>query len=186
MTCIVAIKHNNKIHIGGDSLGSDSSFSKSVRDDVKVFINGDMLFGFTSSFRMGQILQYVMEHPTRPEGISDMKYLVAHWIPALIDCFDENGYRGPKMDDEHDDMKTGGTFLMGYRGVLYRIDGDYQVGIPSEQYDAVGCGQDLALGAMYCAKKSGVKDPDKILTLGLEAAEKFSAGVQRPFILMSI
>lgn len=186
MTCIVAVKHNNKIHMAGDSLGSNTSFQKTVRKDPKVFINGEMLLGFTSSFRMGQILQYVMDAPERPEGISDMKYLVAHWIPALIQTFDEQGFRGSKDEGEHDENRSGGTFLLGYRGTLYVIEEDFQVGIPADQYAAVGCGDDLALGGMYAARKAGVKDPIKILTLGLEAAEKFSGGVQRPFVFESI
>ncbi len=185
MTCIVAIKHNGKIHMGGDSLGS-AGYSKTVRLDEKVFISGDMIFGFCGSFRMGQILQYVMAHPERPEGISDMKYLVAYWIPAVIDTFNDNGFRGDKEPDDHEETKTGGTFILGYRGTVYQIDSDFQVGIPAEQYDAIGCGSDLALGAMYTAKKAGVKEPTKILTLALEAAEKYSGGVQRPFVLLSI
>lgn len=186
MTCIVAVKHNNTIYMAGDSLGSNSDFQKTVRKDPKVFISGEMLLGFTSSFRMGQILQYVMEAPERPEGISDMKYLVAHWIPAVIECFDDQGYRGEKGENQHDETRTGGNFLLGYRGTLYVIDDDFQVGIPADQYAAAGCGEDLALGAMYAAKKAGVKDPTKVLTIALEAAEKFSGGVQRPFVFESI
>jgi ATP-dependent protease HslVU (ClpYQ) peptidase subunit len=186
MTCIVALKHNKKIYMAGDSLGSNSSMTKVVRLDEKVFIVGDMLFGFTTSYRMGQILQYVMEPPERPEGITDMKYLVGHWIPALIETFNDSGYRGNKDEDDHDETRRGGDFLLGYRGVLYTIESDFQVGIPSEQYAATGCGQDLALGAVCAAKKAGIKDPEAILTIALEAAEKHSAGVQRPFTIMSI
>lgn len=188
MTCIVAVKHNKNIYMGGDSLGSNTSFQKVVRLDEKVFVKGDMIFGFTSSFRMGQILQYVMESPERPEGISDMKYLVAYWIPALIECFEEQGYKGEKPEEEGDSSgtKKGGTFLLGYRGTIYHIEDDFQVGVPADQYSAVGCGADLALGAVFTAKKSGLKEPEKIITVALEAAEKFSAGVQRPFVIMSI
>ena len=186
MTCIVAVKHNRKIYIGGDSLGSNSGLQKVVRADEKVFIKGDMIFGFCGSFRMGQILRYVMTAPDRPMGISDMEYLVAHWIPALIDTFDENGFRGSKDVDDHEETRTGGTFLLGYNGTLYQIESDFQVGIPSDQCDAIGCGDDLALGAMYASKKAGVKDPETILTAALEAAEKYSAGVQRPFTILSL
>lgn len=186
MTCIVALKHNNKIYMGGDSLGS-AGYTKVVRSDTKVFIAGDMIFGFCGSYRMGQILQYVMAHPERPEGISDMAYLVAHWIPAVIETFAESGFRGDKdIHYDHDETRKGGTFLLGYRGTVYQIEDDFQVGIPTDQYDAVGCGSDLALGAIFAAKKAGVKDPTKIVTVALEAAEKFSGGVQRPFVLLSI
>lgn len=187
MTCIVAIKHNNKIYMGGDSLGS-AGYTKSVRLDEKVFVSddGEMIFGFCGSFRMGQILRYVMLPPERPEGISDMKYLVAHWIPTLIETFANAGFRGSKDAEDHDETRTGGTFLLGYRGTLYQVESDFQVGIPAEQYDAIGCGSDLALGGVYAAKKAGVKDAVKTITLALEAAEQFSGGVQRPFIIKSI
>lgn len=185
MTCIVAVKHNKKIYMGGDSLGSNSNSQKTVRLDEKVFTKGDMIFGFTSSFRMGQILRYVMVAPDRPEGLTDMAYLVAHWIPALIECFADSGYRGTKDDHDHDETRTGGSFLLGYRETLYQVEDDFQVGIPAEQYAAMGCGEDLALGALYSARKAAVKDPEKLITVALEAAEKFSGGVQRPFIILS-
>lgn len=186
MTCIVGVKHNKKIYIGGDSLGSNSSFQKVVRSDPKVFTKGEMVFGFTSSFRMGQILEYIMVAPDRPEGISDMQYLIVHWIPSLIETFNDAGYRGTKDADDHDETRSGGTFLLGYRGVLYEVQDDFQVGIPADQYAAVGCGDDLALGALFAAKKSGTKEPEQLVTIALEAAEKFSGGVQRPFVIVSI
>lgn len=185
MTCIVGLKHNKKIYIGGDSLGSDSSFSKTVRLDKKVFTVGEMSFGFTTSFRMGQILEYVLDAPERPEGISDMKYLVAHWVPAVIECFGEHGYKGTRDTEDHADEAVGGNFLLGYRGVLYEVDNDFQIGIPADQYSAVGCGSDLALGALYAAKKAGVKAPEELIITALEAAEKHSGGVQRPFNIVS-
>lgn len=186
MTCIVAIKHNKKIYMGGDSLGTDSHMNKVVRTDEKVFIKDDMIFGFCGSFRMGQILRYVMQAPERPEGIDDMHYLVGYWIPVLIETFSEHGFRGPKSEDTHDETKTGGDFLLGYRGTLYQIEEDFQVGIPAPQYAAIGCGGEYALGAIHTAKLLGEDDPKKLILTALDVAENFSAGVQRPFKVLSI
>lgn len=57
MTCIIGYndKENEKIYMIGDSAGV-SNLDVTVRSDKKVFFNGDFLFGFTTSFRMGQIL----------------------------------------------------------------------------------------------------------------------------------
>ncbi len=55
MTCIVGLEHNNSVYIGGDSLGSTSGVTI-VRQDKKVFHNGETLIGFTSSYRMGQLV----------------------------------------------------------------------------------------------------------------------------------
>ena len=68
MTCIVGLEHKGKVYIGGDSAGV-AGYSLSVRADQKVFINGNFIFGFTSSFRMGQILRFGFNPPRRhPEA----------------------------------------------------------------------------------------------------------------------
>lgn len=187
MTCIVGLNHSGKIYIGGDSVGVNYALSKCTRTDEKVFENEDMIFGFMDSFRMGQILRYAMIHPERPEEVSDMQYLVAYWIPALIETFEDHGFHGTYNQGEAvGDSKKGGSFLMGYRGTLYSVEEDFQIGIPSDQYTAIGCGGDLAMGAMFASLQSGKKSPEKILITALEAAEKFSAGVQGPFHIVSI
>ena len=59
MTAVVALIHENKVLLGGDSAASDDKsgliFS---RVDPKVFRVGQFGIAFVDSFRMGQILQY--------------------------------------------------------------------------------------------------------------------------------
>ena len=62
MTCIVGIvdQSNNKTYMAADSIGVRGN-DKSIQNNPKVFYNyhdPKFLIGFTSSFRMGQILQY--------------------------------------------------------------------------------------------------------------------------------
>ena len=58
MTCIVGIlEENGDIYMGGDSAGASGNTLK-IRADEKVFINENYIMGFTSSFRMGQLLRY--------------------------------------------------------------------------------------------------------------------------------
>ena len=75
MTAIVGIAEKGSVYIGGDSAGV-AGLSISTRTDVKVFKNGPFVLGFTSSFRMGQILQYKFDPPKQTVGQDDMKYLV--------------------------------------------------------------------------------------------------------------
>lgn len=52
-------------------------------------------------------------------------------------------------------------------------------------YDAVGCGQDIALGSLYATKKlDDFSDPEAAVETALEAAEGYSAGVRRPFKIL--
>jgi hypothetical protein len=55
MTCIVGIVENGKVYMGGDAAGVNG-YSVRVRKDPKLFKVGEFLFGYTSSFRMGQLL----------------------------------------------------------------------------------------------------------------------------------
>ncbi len=161
--------------MGGDSAGVNArSLSISVREDKKVFKNGSFIMGFTSSFRMGQVLQYNFDPPRQTDKQSDMQYMVSDFIDAVRKVFGESGYG--KVGEKSDNV--GGTFLVGYNGVLYTIQSDFQVAINSCGYDAVGCGSDLALGALHAT--NGMKPKERIKK-ALEAASTFSAGVLPPF-----
>lgn len=175
MTCIVGLVDNGDVYIGGDSAGV-AGLSLSIRADEKVFGNGPFIMGFTTSFRMGQLLRYKFSPPAQTVHQTDMEYMVTSFIDACRQCFSGNGF-GDK------EATVGGTFLVGYKGKLYTVEGDYQVGIPAVSFDAVGCGTDLALGAMYATE--GL-DPKKRIELALSAASAFSAGVAPPFNIMKL
>jgi hypothetical protein len=173
MTCIVGLVDKGNVYIGGDSAGVNASeLSITLRADEKVFINGPFIMGFTTSFRMGQLLRYKLSPPKQTVHMDDMKYMVTDFIDTAIKCFVENGY-GTES--------SGGSFLVGYKGTLYTVDSDFQVGKPINQYAAVGCGSNLALGSLYTTVG---KDPKYRMKVALEAAAHFSAGVAAPFVYM--
>lgn len=175
MTAISGISINNTVYIGGDSAGI-SGLSVTIRSDEKVFTNGPFLFGIAGSFRMGNILRYKFKAPKQKPNQTDMAFLVTDFVDCLRGYFMANGF-GDK------DATIGGTFLVGYKGKLYNIDADFQVGIPSTQYDAVGCGSDLALGSL-CTTSELDMAPEERIRLSLDAASKFSAGVAPPFVIL--
>ncbi len=179
MTCIIGLKENNKIYIGGDTIGV-GGYSKVFRTDGKVFKKNNMIFGFTSSYRMGQILRYSFVPPTREENIDDMTYLVAHFIPDLINSYKTGGFL-----TKTNEVFSGGVFLLGYRNELYKIESDFQVGISALGYDACGCGEDLAKGCMYAVKDTSLSPEDKI-TKSLESAAVHSAGVGGRFEIVDL
>jgi ATP-dependent protease HslVU (ClpYQ) peptidase subunit len=171
MTCIVGLVEKGTVYIGGDSAGV-AGLNVTIRGDEKVFQNGPFIMGFTTSFRMGQLLRYKFDPPKQTVNADDMKYLVTDFIDACRKCFLDNGFGN---------ASTGGTFLVGYRGNLYSIDNDFQVGIPTVGYDAVGCGEHLAKGALFASKG---KKPEERIKLALEAAAAFNAGVAPPFTII--
>lgn len=181
MTCIVGIVHAEGVTIGGDS-ASVAGLDLQVRRDPKVFsiADGQMVMGFTSSFRMGDLLRYRLDLPRRHPGDSVDAWMRTTFIDAVRDCLKAGGYTRFEKGQE-----GGGTFLVGYAGRLFRIEDDMQVGEQAADYDACGCGQSFALGALH-ALTAGHRiqarfQAEPLLLAALSAAERFSAGVRGPF-----
>ena len=169
MTCIVGIAQNGKTYLGGDSAGV-SGLDITVRKDKKVFTNGEFVMGFTSSFRMGQVLQYEFMPPEINTDDDDlMRYMVTKFIPEVRKTFKDTGY------------SRGGCFLVGVRGRLFQIDSDFQVGENIDGYAAVGCGESYAMGSLFTTGTDAKLKPKWRLEKALEAAAKMSGGVCAPF-----
>ncbi len=182
MTCIVGIVENGITYIGGDSLGSNG-WSKTSREDKKVFKLADTdsaILGYTSSYRMGQLLMYAEGLiDNRDEPNIDHKYLVTKFIPNVIKLFEDGGYAKNESGE-----KRGGSFLLGYKDKLYTIEGDYQIGISADSYDAVGCGEEFALGSLKTTENLGYSPLTRI-RMALQAASKFSVGVAPPYYIIN-
>jgi len=163
------------VFIGADSAGVDSNYGLMVRADRKLFRNGEFLIGFTDSFRMGQLLGYVLAPPKPREGADLFAYMVTDFVTAVRDCLKAGGYARRVEENER-----GGQFLVAVRGRLFNIEGDYQVAEASDGFDSVGCAADVALGALYATRS--LPDPRARLTEALSAAQRFSAGVREPFV----
>jgi ATP-dependent protease HslVU (ClpYQ) peptidase subunit len=176
VTAIVALVRDGAVHIGGDSAASDG-YSLSVRADSKVFTNGPFVFGFTGSFRMGQLIRYTLR-PPQP-GIGLHEFMCTTFIDALRDCLKRGGYAA-----KEDEQESGGTFLVGVNSRLFVVEDDYQVGETVDGYAAVGSGAELALGALYATEGTDL-DARGRLGIALRAAERFSPNVCRPFSFAS-
>lgn len=176
MTCVAAIVYDNVVYMGADSAGV-AGLDLTIRADQKVFINGEFLIGFTSSFRMGQLLRYAFKPPKYYEDEKDLyAYMVTDFVNAVRTCLKDGGYAQKDKDEE-----IGGCFMVGVRGRLFQIESDYQVGESVQPYDAVGCGEAYAKGVLSVTH---TVDPEDRIKLALGSAEKFSAGVRGPFVVL--
>ena len=71
MTCIVGFIDKDGVYIGGDSCAlSTDDYSYNIRQDEKVFQKGEFIFGYSASFRMGQIIRFKLRTPNHPKGKS--------------------------------------------------------------------------------------------------------------------
>ncbi len=172
MTCIVGLVEGNSVWIGGDSAGV-GGWSMTVRADRKVFRNGPMIFGFTTSFRMGQLLRYALKVPHHEADVDVDRYMATTFVDAVRERLKAHGHATKEKEQE-----AGGTFLVGYRGRLFYVADDYQVGEAQDGFDSCGCGCDIARGALFATAHLVGRDR---VDMALRAAERHPAGVRGPF-----
>lgn len=75
MTCIIGIEtKDGKVILGGDNLGSDGHTS-SLYAQSKIFKHSGMIFGYTSSFRFGQLVEVLLDdnsiHPPKKKALTN-------------------------------------------------------------------------------------------------------------------
>lgn len=174
MTCVVGVAHQGAVWMGGDSAGADGSWSLELRAQSKVFHRAPFLMGFTTSFRMGQLLRFRLVAGA-PTGDLE-EFMATTFIDAVRQCLKDGGFATREKDQEE-----GGTFLVGVAGRLFTVHEDYQVSEQVHPYAAVGCGAEIAVGAMYATAHL---EPGHRLQVALDAAERHSAGVRGPFTIL--
>jgi ATP-dependent protease HslVU (ClpYQ) peptidase subunit len=183
MTCIVGYldSANKRMYIAGDTLGSTTT-TKSERIDTKVFIKEKkMLMGFTTSYRMGQLLHWKFKLPNHPAKMSTDEYMYTLFIDEVIKLFTENGYA--KVESN---QNSGGTFIVLYQGKLYCIEEDYQIAKPLEHFTACGCGESYAHAAISAFEMSDNFDLEFKLENSIKIASKYSTGVNDRVEMLSL
>ena len=177
MTCIIGLIDNGTVYMGADSAaGSDWNVIPTTQP--KVFRVGTLLIGYTTSFRMGQLLQYKLALPEHHEEKSIEEFIMSDFLESVRTCLKKGGFSSIK-----DSREEGGTFLIGYRERLFRVNDDYGITESSYGFDACGCGENFALGAMKALDH--LKPPERILK-ALEIAACFSNNVMPPFYTLEI
>lgn len=181
MTCIVGIieKETGNIIMGGDSAGVEG-LNIRLRKDPKVFVRKPFIMGFTTSFRMGQLLMSDERFQVREQKPDecDYNYMVSAFIPAVQVLFRKGGFL-----HEKEKVLSGGTFLVGYKSHLYSIESDFQVGENLDDFNACGCGENYAIGSLYSSAKTSMTAVERVYE-ALEAAAHNSGGVRKPFNLL--
>ncbi len=172
MTCIVGIAQDGAVVLAGDSAGSSAG-----NEEVYTFNNSKVLrlgaygIGFTTSYRMGQILRYEAYLPEPPEADLE-RFMATTFVDALQSSFERGGFR--RGLGEH------GSILVGVQGCLFAVGTEYQVLSGATPYLAVGSARRTAYGALF-ALDSTTKEPRERAEIALRAAQRFNSGVFPPF-----
>jgi ATP-dependent protease HslVU (ClpYQ) peptidase subunit len=178
MTCIVGLRTEAGVLLGGDSLGSNG-YSGNSYHAPKVFrLSRQVAAGFTSSFRMGQLIQHHLQLP--PLAGDELAWAIKTLVPVIRETFKTHGYAHIEHNTE-----SGGTFLLAVRDRLFTVQNDYSVLEAREPYDAVGSGEAYAVGAMHALWKPNLTRPRRFLTAALDAASAYAVGVAPPYSFTS-
>jgi hypothetical protein len=140
------------------------------------------VIGYTSSFRMGQLLMYgtgLIDSRDAFQNKIDHEYLVTKFIPNVIQLFENGGYSRTTNGE-----KSGGSFLFCYKDKLYQISSDFQFGESIWKYDACGSGEDFALGSLHSTEDK-IDDPVIRVRMALQAASQFSVGCAPPYYILN-
>lgn len=176
MTCIIGLEENGKAYLGADSAGT-AGMQQWTSLVPKLFINGDFTIGYTSSYRMGQILQFA-NFPKPEDGVYSEKYMVTQFVEFIRGEFKDKAYSIIKENQE-----TGGFFIVGVSNRVFYIESDYQVQIHADGIYTTGCGEEFARGAMMALKEL---PPKERILKSLEISAEASAGVAPPFHFLEV
>lgn len=190
MTCIVAVVMGERMVMGGDSAGI-SGYDITIRNDPKVFRvsqkNGrDALLGFTSSFRMGQILMSLVlpeDRSRNDDKSAHLLFLIKRVIPRIRKLLRDGGWAKVSNNTE-----TGGNFLLAYRGSIYEIDSDFQVVAHSNPFASIGAGASFSIGVLdYMHRYLDIStlSPSDIVEHALLITERNCIAVRGPMLLLT-
>ena len=174
MTCIVGLEDKGHVYLGCDSVQTNGYFSSAI-DCKKIFKNGPLTLGYTSSFRFADLLQYNLSVPAQSKDIpDDRQYLVTVVVKAIRETLKNGGFATISSNNE-----SGGTCLIAYKNKLYTMQDDYSIVRDINGYASVGSGSYFALGSLASTYKMKLKPEEKV-KLALEAAISHCATVKGP------
>lgn len=187
MTCVVGLvgtgDEAGSVLLAADSAGVVRGEEIHSLRNQKVYRVGSYLLGFTTSFRLGQVVRFGSMLPEPPSEMLAGRgcevelegFLATDWVAALRRALYDHGYEQA--------LAAGGSLLVGVAGRLFVIGQDYQVLVAREPYAAIGSARLLAYGAL--ATLEGLDAPELDLErrarIALQVAERFSPEVRRPF-----
>lgn len=90
MTAIAGLVHDGRVLVGADSAGV-GGWTLTIRKDAKVFANGPYVMGFTTSFRMGQILCWSFKPPPPGKGSLE-RFMCTTWVDTARKALSEGGW----------------------------------------------------------------------------------------------
>ncbi len=177
MTCIVGVTKGGTVWLGGDRAATDGNLDRTLMKEPKVFEKGGIGFGVCGLPKVMDALQHAIDLP--PYSGGDSKgHLVGEVVPAI-----REGLKRLECTEEHEGQQYfHGAMLIGFMGRLYKLEANFQLVEAARGFDAVGSGQEPALGSLRVTRGN----PRKRLLEALKVSAENNAGVAPPFDVIAI
>lgn len=138
MTLIVGIDlsigKNKYLYMAGDKCGSNG-FTKDLFIKPKIFKRDKYAFGYTSSFRMGQILEYAKISKDLPDW-GEEENVYTSFVDWAKSAMKSGGYL-----KEENGVAEGGEFIFYNGKILFEVQDDFSLLVPEDGLLAVGSGE---------------------------------------------
>ncbi len=183
MTVIAAIKQNDIVYLGCDSLFMDS-YKITTRVGKKIIVKGELIFGITTTHtRIYQLLEHSLKlASTKNVKTDDLHgYLVTSFLPKFRKILDVQDLL---QDDK--EAPSPSPMLIGVRNKLFELDVDFDISEIDTSYKAIGMGGDYASGSLITSEILQPTLPaEQRLLLALQTSGEFSCGVKGPFYIIN-
>ena len=190
MTVIAALKQNNIVYMGCDSVFMDLESLQPVRrKQSKLIIKDEMIIGFTAGngCKILQVLKHKFNVPsTRKVATEDLEdYMATKFCSKLF-----NLLQSEDMLEDDTDKKNSppclspATLLIGIRDKIFHVGEDFDTYEIESNFFAIGSGAPFTLGALHSTLgliNPTQMDPEHHLLHALKTAEHFTQGVKGPF-----
>lgn len=145
--------------------------------EPKITRHDKLLMVAAGSSRFSNIVRYLFRPPPRGTYTNDMLYMVSVFTEELRRVCNGVGFTQIENGREgHDSI-----LLVGLRGRLYEIGGEWAVTRRSDQYAAIGSASAVALGALHMALHMGGTPGEPMVLGALETTEHLHSAVRGPF-----
>jgi len=178
MSCIVAIRNDKGVIMGADSCVSSYYHRATPQKEPKIKMVGEYIFGTAGGAREGQIIKNAIATKKYNEKDDFFYHCINILIPEIKTALGQAGC----LKKEREIEEFNGEILIGHGTRLMRVGGSFAVIEHIDDFLAIGCGEEWAIGAMYALKKNMKKMSDKeVLENALLAATQYSGFVKGPY-----
>jgi len=177
MTVIVGLEYDGSVLMGGDIQGTGWN-NKVIHTQPKVFKKNGVMFGFTSSYRFGQVLEHELPDPVVPEDPTQVyRWLITVLVPNIHAAL------------KSADADKCGNALIGLKGQLWELQTDYSVLRSTRGFAAVGSGAEYAMGSVFTSlldKPKTFSAHEEIIRNAIIAAGTFSPSVGTDSYILAV